>query len=267
MASGLPLSSRRRAHPPRYGDSPAYRHRRQHTPLGAPSRRDGNGRQPAQRSRRLRGDGEERPSRQVDRGRRPGASPTPPMRGLGHRDPAEDPNAALACHHVLNVRIGSGTGVYRLGRRWRARSSAQPGRPAAVSRHGAQILVSGATAAACAGRLAGGVGLRDLGSFLMRGFDSPIRVHQAEATGLVDSFPPLRAPSPASTASPQRVRPVRSRGDHRRAPRPALEPSTRDPVGPRRGSGKRASPRGRPSSPPPVRRRNVVRRSRPRHRR
>jgi class 3 adenylate cyclase len=97
---------------------------------------------------------------------------------------------------VLSVRIGIDTGVCRLGR------GDVLGRPPNLAArlqsagHGAQILVSDATAAACVGRLAGGVGLRDLGSFLMRGFDSPIRVHQAEATGLVDSFPPLRAPSP-----------------------------------------------------------------------
>ena len=102
---------------------------------------------------------------------------------------------------VLSVRIGVDTGICRLGR------GDVLGRPPNLaarlqsSGHGAQILVSDATAVACAGRLPDGVGLRDLGSFLMRGFDTPIRVHQAEARGLVDSFPPLRAPSPASTTS------------------------------------------------------------------
>ena len=58
--------------------------------------------------------------------------------------------------------------------------------------HGGQILVSGSTAAACAGR-SPGVVLRDLGEYTMRGFDEPVGVHMVLADGLRSEFPPLRA--------------------------------------------------------------------------
>ncbi len=96
----------------------------------------------------------------------------------------------------LRVRIGVDTGPCRLSR------GDVFGRPPNLAArlqsagHGAQILVSDATAEASASRLPTGVGLIDLGPFLIRGFDAPIRVHQIAAAGLVDSFPPLRVPSP-----------------------------------------------------------------------
>jgi predicted ATPase len=61
--------------------------------------------------------------------------------------------------------------------------------------HGGQILLSGTTAADCAGRLRSGEALINLGRYLMRGFDEPVVVHTVVADGLPADFPPLRAPS------------------------------------------------------------------------
>jgi predicted ATPase/class 3 adenylate cyclase len=97
---------------------------------------------------------------------------------------------------MLRVRIGMDTGVCRFSRR------DVLGRPPNLAArlqsagHGAQVLASHATATASVGGLADDVELRDLGPFLMRGFDAPVRVHQVVAAGMRDDFPPLRAPAP-----------------------------------------------------------------------
>jgi class 3 adenylate cyclase len=97
---------------------------------------------------------------------------------------------------MLRVRIGMDTGVCRFSRR------DVLGRPPNLAArlqsagHGAQVLASHATASASSGRLPNDIELRDLGPFLMRGFDAPIRVHQVVAPGMRDDFPPLRAPAP-----------------------------------------------------------------------
>jgi predicted ATPase/class 3 adenylate cyclase len=68
--------------------------------------------------------------------------------------------------------------------------------------HGGQILLSGATAAECTGRLPDGAELLDLGRYLIRGFDEPIAVHTITAEGLRTEFPPLRAPYSGFDALP-----------------------------------------------------------------
>jgi predicted ATPase/class 3 adenylate cyclase len=97
---------------------------------------------------------------------------------------------------MLRVRIGIDTGPCRLSR------GDVLGRPPNLAArlqaagHGGQILVSEATAAGCSDRLADDIQLRDLGPYLIRGFDEPVRLHQAVASGLPDRFPPLRALAP-----------------------------------------------------------------------
>jgi predicted ATPase/class 3 adenylate cyclase len=58
--------------------------------------------------------------------------------------------------------------------------------------HGGQILLSGDTAAECAGRLGADPELVDLGRYLIRGFDQPVAVYTVATEGLRIDFPPLR---------------------------------------------------------------------------
>lgn len=58
--------------------------------------------------------------------------------------------------------------------------------------HGGQILVSAATAQAVAGRLPEGCTLRDLGSFRLKDFPEPERLHQLCHPALRADFPPPR---------------------------------------------------------------------------
>jgi hypothetical protein len=68
--------------------------------------------------------------------------------------------------------------------------------------HGGQILLSGATADAARTELSEGTSLRDLGYFLIRGFDEPVAVYMVVADGLRTELPPLRAAWAGSGALP-----------------------------------------------------------------
>ena len=68
--------------------------------------------------------------------------------------------------------------------------------------HGAQVLVSGTTAALAADGLPPGVQLIDLGEHRLRDLDRPERVWQLVASGLLREFPPLRSISPQTTNLP-----------------------------------------------------------------
>jgi predicted ATPase/class 3 adenylate cyclase len=59
--------------------------------------------------------------------------------------------------------------------------------------HGGQVLLSEATAALTRPHLPAGVRLRMLGSYRLKDFPSPERLHQLEVVGLASEFPPLRA--------------------------------------------------------------------------
>jgi class 3 adenylate cyclase len=64
------------------------------------------------------------------------------------------------------------------------------------SAHGGQIVMSGAVRSAVLEELPDGVGLKDLGAWRFRGLPEPIAIHQLEADGLLDEFPPLRSAVP-----------------------------------------------------------------------
>ena len=59
--------------------------------------------------------------------------------------------------------------------------------------HGGQVLVSGATCELLAGRLPGGIGLRDLGEHHLKDLGRAERVFQATGPGLAGGFGPLRS--------------------------------------------------------------------------
>ena len=119
-----------------------------------------------------------------------------------------DPSAAVACAVDVQRAVADRewTGIGRLGVRVGIHTGRCSlidgdvlGRPPNLAArlesagHGGQILVSGDTAAACAGRLAAGVELQGLGAYTMRGFDDPVEVHVVRADGLITEFPPPRA--------------------------------------------------------------------------
>lgn len=58
--------------------------------------------------------------------------------------------------------------------------------------HGGQVLLSEATRALAAQALSGSLTTRDLGEHRLRDLDSPERLHQLVAPGLVTDFPPIR---------------------------------------------------------------------------
>jgi class 3 adenylate cyclase len=62
--------------------------------------------------------------------------------------------------------------------------------------HGGQIVVSGAVRSAVLEELPDGVTLKELGAWRFRGLPDPVTIHQVEAAGLLDDFPPLRSAVP-----------------------------------------------------------------------
>lgn len=63
----------------------------------------------------------------------------------------------------------------------------------AAAGHGGQVLLSEATRALVVDRLPDGVRLQPLGTFRLKDFPGPERLHQLEIAGLPSQFPPLRA--------------------------------------------------------------------------
>jgi class 3 adenylate cyclase/tetratricopeptide (TPR) repeat protein len=80
--------------------------------------------------------------------------------------------------------------------------------------HGGQILVTSETAALAKGTLPDDVSLRDLGTYHLKDFAEPQRVHQLLAPGLPADFPPLRSlgtlPSDLSIVDAAEFHPVPS---------------------------------------------------------
>jgi class 3 adenylate cyclase len=64
------------------------------------------------------------------------------------------------------------------------------------SAHGGQIVMSGAVRSAVLEQLPEGAALKDLGAWRFRGLPEPVTIHQLEADGLLDEFPPLRSAVP-----------------------------------------------------------------------
>jgi class 3 adenylate cyclase len=69
--------------------------------------------------------------------------------------------------------------------------------------HGGQLIVSEATRALARSDPPPEIRFRDLGEFTLAGLDEPQRLYQVEASGMLDSFPPLRTnePEPRSVAT------------------------------------------------------------------
>jgi predicted ATPase/class 3 adenylate cyclase len=84
----------------------------------------------------------------------------------GEATPVGDDYVALAIHQVARISAGA---------------------------HGGQVLVSDATARDVENRLPSGADLVELGSFQLRGFASPERLHQLRHPDLREDFPPPRA--------------------------------------------------------------------------
>lgn len=69
----------------------------------------------------------------------------------------------------------------------------------AGSAHGAQVVISAATAELVAGGLPSNVRLKDLGSFRLKDLPGPERLFQLTGAGLLDGFPPLKTLGSASS--------------------------------------------------------------------
>ena len=108
----------------------------------------------------------------------------------------------------LRLRVGITTGFCSL------RDGELYGRPPNLASrleaagHGGQILLSDATAKACAGDLPGDVELFELGRYDIRGYAEPIVLHSVVADGLRAVFPPPRAQSRGLDELPQEATPL-----------------------------------------------------------
>ncbi len=93
----------------------------------------------------------------------------------------------------LRLRVGITTGFCSL------REGELYGRPPNLASrleaagHGGQILLSDATAQACAGRLPDEIELFELGRYDIRGYPEPIVLHSVVADGLRAVFPSVHA--------------------------------------------------------------------------
>jgi hypothetical protein len=80
--------------------------------------------------------------------------------------------------------------------------------------HGGQILMTSEAAALIDGALAADMSLRDIGTYHLKDFAEPQRVHQLLAPGLPAEFPPLRSlgtlPSDLSVLDAAQFHPVPS---------------------------------------------------------
>ena len=77
----------------------------------------------------------------------------------------------------------------------------------AAAGHGGQVLVSQATQALLEDEEDLHVDLRDLGEQRLKDFDRPVRLYQAAAEGLPESFPPLRPAAELAQAAEEAIRP------------------------------------------------------------
>ena len=105
----------------------------------------------------------------------------------------------------VRLRVGLNTGMCKvadgdvLGRPPNLASRLQ------AAGHGGQILLSGRRPSGRT-RLSGDTSLRDLGYFLIRGFDEPVAVYMVVADGLRSELPPLRAVWAGSGTLPRTTR-------------------------------------------------------------
>ena len=93
----------------------------------------------------------------------------------------------------LRVRMGMHSGEGRLGGDDYLSLDVNLAARIAAAGHGGQVLLSEATRAIVADRLPDGVRIQPVGSFRLKDFPGPQRLHQLEIAGLPSAFPPLRA--------------------------------------------------------------------------
>ena len=94
---------------------------------------------------------------------------------------------------ALAVRMGIHSGEGRLGGDDYLSIDVNLAARIAAAGHGGQVLLSEATRAIVEDRLPGGVRSQPIGSFRLKDFPGPQRLHQLEIAGLPSAFPPLRA--------------------------------------------------------------------------
>src|SRR5437762_11978903 len=113
-------------------------------------------------------------------------------------DPGQAVAAAEAIQHApvgaVRVRIGIHTGEpIRIDSGYVGLDVHRAARICSAG-HGGQVLLSQATVALLEDEELPGVELRDLGPHQLKDMDRPERIHQLVLEGLLDSFPPLKAP-------------------------------------------------------------------------
>ena len=93
----------------------------------------------------------------------------------------------------LQVRMGMHTGEGELGGDDYLGIDVNLAARIAAAGHGGQVLLSEPTRALVADHLPDGVRVQSVGTFRLKDFPGPERLHQLEIAGLPSSFPPLRA--------------------------------------------------------------------------
>ena len=95
--------------------------------------------------------------------------------------------------HPIRVRMGMHSGEGQLGGGDYVGLDVHLAARIAAAGHGGQVLLSEATRSLVAHRLPHGVRVQALGTFRLKDFPGPERLHQLEIAGLSSQFPPLRA--------------------------------------------------------------------------
>ncbi|HJP64893.1 MAG TPA: adenylate/guanylate cyclase domain-containing protein, partial [Actinomycetota bacterium] len=117
----------------------------------------------------------------------------------------------------IRVRIGMHTGEGRLGGDDYLGLDVHLAARIAAAGHGGQVLVSDATRALVADRLPDGVRVQTVGTFRLKDFPGPERIHELEIAGLPSQFPPLKAVDVRRAHVPPETTSFIGRGDELRA--------------------------------------------------
>ncbi len=125
-------------------------------------------------------------------------------------DAAVEAQRALAGHDwppgvEVRVRMGLHTGEAHLAGDDYGGFDVNRAARIAAAAHGGQIVLSEATRALTAGRLASGVVVRDLGRHALKDVPDPEQLYQLDVPGLRTDFPPLRTSSPTDGNLPLRL--------------------------------------------------------------
>jgi class 3 adenylate cyclase len=94
---------------------------------------------------------------------------------------------------LVRVRMGMHTGEGQRGGDEYVGLAVHLAARIAAAGHGGQVVLSEATRALVGGTLPDGVRIQHLGTYRLKDFPGPERLHQLEIAGLPTAFPPLRA--------------------------------------------------------------------------